>query len=757
MSSLVQRRDAVLAARIIRWARGASLGRRAALAVVALSVICGVATYVVLTGSTLWRTDPGVVRGLLLADLLMLLTVGGIVARRLVAVWVARWRGSAGSRLHIRMVTLFSIVAIAPTIIVAAFAVLFFETGLQGWFSKRVQTAVTASVAVAEAYVEEHRQTVRADVLAMAIDLNRAAPALLRKPRRFNQVVSAQAALRSLSEAVVFDSTGQVLARSALSFVIGFETVPPAAVRRAQDGEVAVVTAGSSDRVRALVRLDAFPDAYLYVGRFVEPRVIEHVNAARRARTEYERLQQESSGIEITFALIFAMVAVLLLLASVWLGLLFATQLAQRIGGVIGAAERIGEGDLGVRVLEGGNDDLGTLGRAFNRMAGQLHSQRGQLLRANRQLDDRRRFMETVLSGVTAGVIGLERRGRIELPNLSAMELLGASRETLVGQRLDAAVPEMAELFDQAQRQPGRIARGQVNIQRDGRTRNLMVRIATERKEEETLGFVVTFDDITELVSAQRTAAWADVARRIAHEIKNPLTPIQLAAERLKRKYRDEISTEPEIFAQCTDTIIRQVGDIGHMVDEFSAFARMPAPVFRDINLGELVRQEILMQRVANPGIEYVSEIAEGIGTLRGDGGQIAQALANLLKNGAESVSIRLARENGAAGEAGRVTVGARRIEGAIEIDVIDNGVGLPAADRERLTEPYVTHRAKGTGLGLAIVNKVMEEHGGTLRLDDAPGGGARARLVFPTADRDTAGHDDQGTGGAKRLASHGA
>ena len=756
MTSVVQRRDAVLAARLMRWGRRVRLGRRAAIVLAVLSVVSGIATYVVLTGTSLWQPDPSLVRALLLADLMLLLSLGAIVSHRLVGIWVEHRRGAAGSRLHTRIVTLFSIVAVAPAIIVAAFAVLFFDIGLQGWFSQRVQTAISASVAVAEAYIAEHRQTIRADVLAMAIDLNRAAPQFQRSPARFNQLVSAQAALRSLSEAVVFDSKGEVLARSALSFVMGFEKAPAEAMARAVDGDVVVMTGDHDDRVRALVRLDNFPDAYLYVGRFVEPKVIGHLNAARRARSEYERLQQERSGIEITFALIFAMVAVLLLLVSVWLGLLIATQLAQRIGSVIGAAERIGDGDLAVRLTEGGKDDLGTLGRAFNRMANQLQSQRSDLLLANRQLEERRRFMETVLSGVTAGVIGLDRDGRIELPNRSAVQLLEVERGTLVGQLFASAVPEMAELFDEASRRPNRIAEGQVSIQRNGRGRDLMVRVASERKADETLGFVVTFDDITELVSAQRTAAWADVARRIAHEIKNPLTPIQLSAERLKRKYRGEIETEPEIFTQCTDTIIRQVGDIGRMVDEFSAFARMPAPVFQEERLPALLRQSVVMQRIANPDIDYVTEIDDDAGAVTIDRGQIDQALTNLLKNAAESIEARIADRPD---PPGRIAVRLVGDEETVSVEVADNGVGLPTEERERLTEPYVTHRAKGTGLGLAIVKKVMEVHGGDLQLNDAADGGASVRLVFPAIAgvADDTGGDKGGSGETEKLISHGA
>ncbi len=758
MSSVVRKDDEVRIQRLVRWARRVRLGRRLAIALAILSVVCGVATYAILTGATFLRPEQGVFRGLLWFDLALALSLGAVVARRLVWLWSARRRGSAGSRLHTRFVTLFSMVAVMPAILVGGFTVFFFDIGLQGWFSQRVRTAIGASVAVAEAYIEEHRQNIRADVLAMAIDLNRLARRLERNATRFNQLVSTQAALRSLSEAVVFDSSGRVLARSTLSFVMEFDKVPDDAMERAQQGEIVVLTGGHDDRVRALVRLENFLDAYLYVGRFVAPKVIGHLQRARRARADYEALQERRSGIEIGFALTFAMVTVLLLLAAIWLGLVFATHLAERIGGIATAAGRVRDGDLTVRVDEDGDDDLGALGIAFNRMTSQLESQRTELLQANLQLDERRRFMETVLSGVTAGVIGLDRKGRIDLPNRSATQQLGATRESLIGKPFAATVPEMARLLEEARRRPNRIARAQVNITRDGRTRNLMVRLASEVADGEIRGHVVTFDDVTELVSAQRTAAWADVARRIAHEIKNPLTPIQLSAERLKRKYLGEIETEPEVFSQCTDTIIRQVGDIGRMVDEFTSFARMPAPVFKQESLSELVVQAVFLQRVAHPEIEYVTHDENALPSVRCDRSQIAQALTNLLKNAAEAIEAAQA----AAGEAavsGRIEVALREQADAIVVDVVDNGTGLPEADRERLAEPYVTNRAKGTGLGLAIVRKVMEEHGGGLALDDAPGSGACIRLLFPhpSTAADEPDPADAADDPGNRLVSHGS
>jgi two-component system nitrogen regulation sensor histidine kinase NtrY len=457
--------------------------------------------------------------------------------------------------------------------------------------------------------------------------------------------------------------------------------------------------------------------------------------------------------------MIFLLVALLVLLAAVLAGLWIATRMAAPIGDLVTAAERVREGDLGARVREGTSDDeIGTLARAFNRMTSQLASQRNALVEANRQLDQRRRFTETVLSGVTAGVVGVGPDGIITLPNRSACQHLEQGPDELVGRPFVEAVPEMGPLLSEATVRGDRVAQGQVNLARGGRVRNLLVRVVAERTGTELKGFVVTFDDITDLVSAQRTAAWADVARRIAHEIKNPLTPIQLSAERLRRKYLKEISTDPDVFTQCTDTIIRQVGDIGRMVDEFSSFARMPAAVFRDEDMVELARQAIFLQQVGNPDVTYTSELPEGPVVARCDGRQVAQALTNLLKNAKEAIEGR-ERAGDAELPRGHIVLALEAARDHVAIRVRDNGKGLPHEHRDRLTEPYVTTRTKGTGLGLAIVNKVMEEHGGVLSLTDAPEGGAEVSLLFPYRPKAADGDADEaaaetGTNAAGRPAA---
>jgi two-component system nitrogen regulation sensor histidine kinase NtrY len=719
-----------LTRRVRSWAGRIGLWHKCAIALALAALGSGLATYMALTGTPPFARRPNAVVTLLNLDLVLLLALGALVARRLFQVWAERRRGLAGSRLQIRLVVLFSLIAVTPTIVVAVASYLFFSYGVESWFSDKVRTAISESLAVAEAYLREHKRAIRADALAMANDLNRAAAELVLNPQQLTEVVSAQAALRGLTEAMVFDRAGQVLARSSLSFTLGFEQLPENAVRVADEGDVVVMTNDSDDRVRALVRLDQFGPVYLYVGRYIEPRVLSYVEETQRAADQYEEMESKRSGIQVTFALIYLMVAMLLLVGVVTYGIHFATQLAVPISRLAAAAERVRGGDLAARVPVGERDDeLASLSRAFNRMTYQIESQQRELREANRQLDERRRFTETVLTGVSAGVIGLDRTGQINLPNRSASALLGVDLEQSIGEDLAEVVPEMADLLEEAERRPDRLAQSQVQLARGKSNRTLLVRIAAECDDREVSGFVVTFDDITELLSAQRKAAWADIARRIAHEIKNPLTPIQLSAERLKRRYLKEIERDAETFTICTDTIIRHVGDIGRMVDEFSAFARMPAPVLKREDLVEIVRQAVFLQRTAHPEITFSTAFPRQPPVVSCDARVVGQALINIVKNAIESIEARIAAEPHSVPGHIRVTV--TDAAGRAEVIVEDNGTGLPRQGRDRLTEPYVTTRVKGSGLGLAIVKKIMEDHQAELVLEDGEPSGARIRMVF--------------------------
>lgn len=723
----------------IDWFRRHRLIRHLEISLAIAALAAGTLTYLAMTPGANRELTPRDVQILLLSDLVILLGLTSLVARRLVVLWMQRRRGAAGSRLHARMVMLFATVTALPTVMMTVFAVLFFNLGLQTWFSERVNSAVKASVAIAEAYIQEHRKTIRADVLAMAVDLNREAPRLTRSPATFQQAVRQLSRLRGLGEAIVFTSTGEILARNELSLLMEFDRIPTRAIQDANAGQVVIITAETDDRVRALIRLDGYLDAYLYVGRFIDAKVLGELDRTRMAAQQYSRLEQARSALEINFAILFLLVSLLLLLAAIWFALLIANRLVAPIGEVVGAAERIRSGDLTARVTERADDDeIATLGRTFNRMTGQLAAQQSELIAANRQLDERRRFTETVLSGVSAGVIGIDPQGRVTLPNPSAQSMLQKNYDEMVGRPFAEVAPEMAELFDRlAGSASEAVERGQVVVSRPDGNRTLLVRIARESTGNELLGYVATFDDVSELMAAQRNAAWADIARRIAHEIKNPLTPIQLSAERLKRKYLKEVQTDPEIFSQCTDTIIRQVGDIGRMVDEFSTFARMPRPVYREEDLGQLVRQGVFMQQVARNDIRFESFVPADPVHLSCDARQIAQVLTNILQNAIDAIDGR-ERQAGETLPPGRIVISLAVASGAAEITVRDNGRGLPVENRDRLFEPYVTTRSKGTGLGLAIVKKIIEEHGGSITLTDAAavdpaaGSGSLARIRLP-------------------------
>ncbi|TNE39996.1 MAG: PAS domain-containing sensor histidine kinase [Alphaproteobacteria bacterium] len=684
----------------------------------------GIATYESLT-----INNPAWTRVLLIGDCFLVIVLTVIITNRLIRTWRKGKIGS-GSMMHRRIIRLFSLIAVAPALMVALFSALFFNIYFQKHFSDPVNVAVSESIVVADAYIKEHIQNIRSDVLAMAAQINRAPPQLLENRRRFDTYLSDQAIARNLSEAVIINGSGQVIAQSDLSFAVDFDKLSPQLFSEARERDVVITTDENDDQVRALVRLDRLLDGFLYVGRFIEPRVLAHMERTRKAAAEYNKLKQEGFGIQIQFAVIFFIISLMVVLAAAWFGLAIASRLVGPIEKLVDAAERVRSGDLTAKVDETrAYDEMAILSRAFNRMTDQLSTQRRELEHTNSQLDERRRFTEAVLAGVSAGVIGLDKNGVVNLPNRTAMKLLGQELPDLIGKPFQKVAPQMAVLLDEVRGKPFRIAERQIQLQTKGVPRHLLVRAAAEIDNGHIQGFVVTLDEITDLVSAQRMAAWGDIARRIAHEIKNPLTPIQLSAERIKRKYAKEITSDPDVFKQCTDTIIRQVGDIGQMVDEFSAFARMPTPEFKPEDIGELVGQAVFLQKIAHPEIDYVfATPAEAI-LCDCDAPQVNRVLTNLLQNSADAIA---GREGGKLAK-GRIAVTISCDKGQITVTLIDNGRGLPTENRNRLTEPYVTHREKGTGLGLAIVKKIMEEHGGNLSMEDAENGvGAVIRISFP-------------------------
>ena len=719
--------------RLQDWSKRGRVERWLMVVLLIMAVVSGVATFFAVTGRL-----PGVVGNttlivLLLLDLGLLLCLGVIVARRLVVIWAERRRGLAGARLHARLVGLFGLLAVAPAIVVAIFAAVLFDFGLRIWFSDQVSTVVRNSLEVAEAYLDEHQRAVAGEAVAMARVLTAQGPTRLVDQRRLQSLLAQQVSGRALSEAVIFDGNRRELARGGFRVFADFNprTLPDWALQQARDGDVVILPGERDSSIGALVYLDSLSDSYLYVSRPVDARILGHLDQSRGAVALYAELEGQRYDLQVTFAVVFALVAALLLLVAVWIGLAVANHLTRPVSTLIAAAERVAGGDLGARLPPATTgDEIAGLVTAFNRMTEQLQEQRNDLVATHRQSEESRRFIEAVLSGVSSAVVGLDALGRIRLANNAAETLLGETSDSLQGSLLRERLPEVRSLVRWARERPGRYAEEQISFSRqDGQIRHLFARVLAQSGSGGTIqGLVCTFEDVTDLLAAQRKAAWADVARRIAHEIKNPLTPIQLSAERLKRKYLRQVSSDPETFALCTDTIIRQVGDIGRMVDEFSAFARMPTPVMQQQNLSELIRQAVFLQRQANPEIEFRLDLPGEAVTLSCDARQVTQALTNVLLNAVQAV-----QRDGGEGAAGLVELGLERAEGGLRIVLTDNGGGLPEGDASRLTEPYVTTKSRGTGLGLAIVKKIMEEHGGELRLGNRPeGGGARVALLFP-------------------------
>lgn len=689
-------------------------------------------------------TPPALI-ALGLINLTMVLCLGTLIAWRLVRLWAEQRSGRAGAKLHARLVVTFSLVAVVPTILVAVFAAVTLNLGVESWFSGHVKAALYGAENVAKIYMMDHAQGILNDAAEIATKLQSDPEIVDWKQSQVHLNVLVDK-LREMTKnhglvgSFVIDNNGKVLGSTA-KMKFSPKLIPkPDDFADARAGKIVIGGIASDGIVDALVQLTVFKDTalkdqYLLVVRRVDPKVFAYYQRTRNVVEDYKALEHSRSSVQLIFAGLYAAVALVILLAAMWLGLWAANRIVWPISRLISAAERVSEGDLKAQVtIDRGDDELSTLGRAFNRMTQQLDAQRSALITANQQNDERRRFTETVLAGVSAGVIGIDADGKITIVNRAAARLLNAAPEELEGRHYAEAVPELAVLIRRALSEPVGRASGEATIKRAGSPRQLSVQVTNESGHQDS-GYVATFDDITDLVSAQRTAAWADVARRIAHEIKNPLTPIQLSAERLKRKYLDRIGEDSQVFEQCTNTIIRQVGDIGRMVDEFSSFARMPTPVMRRECAQEMLSQPLFLQREAHPEITFESRLPKDMVYVECDGRLLSQALTNIIKNATEGIASRIAQGDDAPG---KIAVAIETTDSQIAFRVTDNGIGLPAEQRHRLTEPYVTTRAKGTGLGLAIVRKVMEDHGGEILLEDAAedGRGARVSLVLPLKQR---------------------
>ncbi|MCA3513003.1 MAG: PAS domain-containing sensor histidine kinase [Rhodobacter sp.] len=693
----------------------------ATLGLVVLGPVLAIATFLTLGPLNQTANSPAL-RLVLLADLVYILVVATLVLARVARMILDRRARSAGSRLHLRLTGVFALIALMPTVLVAIFAVLTVNVGLEGWFSQRVREVVGSSLRAAEAYRDEHGRDLTQDAQALAAFLNqqRQANIMISDGDLRLLLTNAQAQIqRGLREAYVIDGQGGIRARGDNSYLFDFEPPTAAQIAAANQGETVIIEDWKNNEFRALVRLDAFADRLLQVTRTVDGSLLGLLDETRETVRLYHQLESERGRLLFEFGLLYLGFAIILILAAVWLGLWFAERLSRPVGRLAGAAQRVGGGDLDVQVPEEeGDDEIAMLGRLFNQMTRQLKGQREALVDGHKQTENRRRLFDSVLSNVTAGVIGLDAAGRVDFINPAATRLLEVPADS-TDLTLETAVPEFSALFSRLRDNEGGAVQEELRLSRRGKLESLLVRMTVRRNEQGAPeGYVVAFDDVTDLVSAQRMAAWGDVARRIAHEIKNPLTPIQLSAERIRRKFRPLAGDAAADLDQYTDVIVRQTNDLRRIVDEFSKFARMPEPDRREQDLVAILRDAVVLQESGQPDVKFRADLPDGPVLLDLDATMMSQAFMNLMKNAGEA--IESLKEKGAPADfVPEVRVTLRVEDDAVSIRVADNGVGLPE-DRARLFEPYVTTRAKGTGLGLPIVRKIIEEHGGTLTLRDA-------------------------------------
>ena len=674
-------------------------------------------------------------RLVLMADLVYVLMVAALVLQRVARSVAARRARSAGSRLHLRLTGVFATVALVPTVLVAVFAGLTLNVGLEGWFSDRVRAVVGSSLSAAQAYEEEQRAGLREDAGALANFLDSAAAREGLSDGDLRQLLGTGQGLiqRGLREAYIIDGAAEIQARGERSYLFDYEAPAPEEIAAARGGPV-IIEDWDNNEFRVLTELDSLDDRYLYISRTVDGEILSLLDETQETVALYQQLERDRGRILFEFGLLYVGFAVILILAAIWLALGFAERLSQPVGRLAGAAQRVGAGDFDVQVREdAGDDEIALLGRLFNRMTRQLKHQRETLLENTRQIESRRRLFDSVLSSVTSGVVGLDAEGRVTFVNRAAERLLEIGPAPV---HLAVAIPEFGPLLDDL-RGGAAVVQQEVRLSRSGKLENLLVRMAPREGEDGAPeGYVVAFDDVSDLVAAQRMAAWGDVARRIAHEIKNPLTPIQLAAQRIQRKFSRAEGVDAEALAQYTDVIVRQTEGLRRIVNEFSRFARMPEPDRRAADLAALARDAVILQREGQPEVEIRADLPDAPVTAELDETMIAQALTNLIKNAGEAIDTLRAR--GAPGDwAPEIRVALTEAAGIATLSVADNGIGLPE-DRARLFEPYVTTRDEGTGLGLPIVKKIIAEHGGTLELRDAapfgagPHHGAEAVITLP-------------------------
>lgn len=701
-------------ARALRFQK--RMGTIATMSVAIMGPILALATFLVLGPLDHGSASPAL-RFVLLADLVYVIALAALVLHRVVSLFLARRARSAGSKLHLRLTRFFATLALLPTIIVAVFAVVTVNFGLEGWFSERVQRVLTTSLAAAQAYEDEHRDALLADSQALARFLDRTRNN--GRSLRENLVLGQNGIQRGLKEAFIIDSTGELRTRGERSYLFDFEQPREEQINMALAEGAHVIEDWDINEFRAIVPLTAYVDRYLYVSREVDGEILNLLDETKQTVSLYEQLESDRGQLLFEFGLIYIGFALIVILSSIWAALWFSEQLARPVGRLANAVQRVGEGELDTSVPEESHDDeFAMLGRYFNQMTRDLKDQRGKLIETSNQNERRRRLFDSVLSSVTSGVLGLDAEGQVDFANRSAERLLDI-RDAGSHRKISETVPEFAAMFSELISTGRDVLQGEVRVSRGGKLEILLVRMSRRLNEEGGAeGYVIAFDDVTNLVSAQRMAAWGDVARRIAHEIKNPLTPIQLSAERIRRKYTSLLAQEDQhTLSELTDVIVRQTNDLRRIVDEFSKFARMPEPSKVSADLNALISSAVTLQSSNFTAIRYAVSLPDGSSMAVLDPTMISQVLTNLLKNAAESVERK--QQNEGDDFHGEIKVTLKVGDKDAKLTIADNGVGLPE-DRTKLFEPYYTTRAEGTGLGLPIVKKIVEDHGGTLQLESA-------------------------------------
>lgn len=706
------------------------------------ALITAAISFAILLGVTPIRPSNTTTTALIVINSSFIAVLFGLVVYEIGRVLRARRTRRAASRLHVRIIGLFSLVAAIPAIVVAIVASITLNQGLDRWFEERTRSIVDSSFQIAEAYVAENARNLQGTTISLGFVLDEAESLYNLDRTGFETLLTQQTKARGLADATLLRSSGAVDLSAEIEGDATLPQVPADALQTALDGRAVLIPPGNSGLVGTIIKLQRIPDAYLYAIRNVDAKVLSSLKLMEENSAEYRGLEANRTSTQIAFALLYLGVMLVVLLSAIWTGIAVADRLVRPIRYLVQAADAVAQGDLTVSLpVRASDGDLGAFSNNFNEMIGQLSSQRAELVSASRMIDNRRRFTEAVLSGVSAGVIGVDPEGDVTIINRAATTLLASKNSKPVGARLTSVIPEIGDLYNEVVKSNKRSSAATINIRRAGRERSYNVQITMEQSTADSHSHVITLDDITDLVDAQRSSAWADVARRIAHEIKNPLTPIQLSAERLRRRYGKMVEHDREVFDRCTETIIRQVGDIGRMVDEFSSFARMPKPTLEKADLCAIARDALFLVEVSRPEIAFKIEgdNAPIFGML--DTRMMGQALGNLIKNATESIDGIAEKTNG------QVIVRIAVQDDKALVDIIDNGKGFPDTDRQRLLEPYMTTREKGTGLGLAIVKKIIEDHGGSLELADAPAGlgfasGAMVRLELPVIETEQPAFD---------------